>query len=133
MWQRIQTLYMLVSLVLLGLAIAYSSNLYFIILLSVGAAANLVPLFCFKHRMLQMRLLVFGAVELLLLQGWMAWDYFTAGAGRAFNYSTIVPLIVVILDFLAIRGVMQDELVVRSSSRLRASRRERRGKSKKNQ
>lgn len=123
MWQRVQTLYMLVSLVLLGLAIGYSSYLPFTVLLSVGALTNLVPLFCFRHRMLQMRLLVFGAVVLFCLQVWMAYGYFTAEEGAVFNYSMVVPAIVAILDVLAVRGVMSDELLVRSSSRLRASRR----------
>lgn len=125
MWQRIQTLYMLVSLVIIGVAIGFSSYLPFIILLSVGAASNLVPLFCFKHRMLQMRILIFGIVVLLCTQGWMAWNYFSASEGALFNYSYIVPILAAILDILAVRGVVQDELLVRSSSRLRAAKRKR--------
>jgi len=125
MWQRIQTLYMLVALVLLGIAIANTANIPFIVLLSIGAACNLLPLFCFKHRMLQLRCLVFGAVVLICLQLWMLYGYFTAPAGVLFNWSTVVPVICVILDALAARGVFQDELLVRSSSRLRAAKRNR--------
>jgi len=123
MWQRIQTLYMLVALVLLGIATANSSYIPFIVLLSLGAACNLLPLFCFKHRMLQLRCLIFGAVVLLCLQVWMLYVYFSAPAGTLFNWSTVVPVICVILDALAARGVLQDELLVRSSSRLRAAKR----------
>lgn len=123
MWQRIQTLYMLIALVLLGVAIANTREPAFLVLLGVGAAANLIPLFCFKHRMLQLRCLIFGAVVLLCLQIWIAYSYFAAEGQPELKYSMIFPLICVILDALAARGVFQDELIVRSSSRLRAAKR----------
>ena len=68
MWQRIQTLYMVLALVALGIALGFTSRLPFIILLSVCALCNLLPVFTFRHRMLQMRLLLFAAVALLGLQ-----------------------------------------------------------------
>lgn len=123
MWQRIQTLYMLIALVLLGVAIANTREPAFLVLLGVGAAANLIPLFCFKHRMFQFRCLVFGAVVLLCLQIWIAYSYFHAAQPVELKYSMIFPLVCVILDALAARGVFQDELIVRSSSRLRAAKR----------
>ena len=123
MWQRIQTLYMAIALVIIGIAIANVEYVPFIILLSIGAAANLIPLFCFKHRMLQLRILIFGAVVLFCLQVWMGWQYFTTENTGGFNYATVVPIIAVILDVLAARGVFSDELIVRSSDRLRAAKR----------
>ena len=112
---------MLTALVLIGVAMAYTSKTEYLVLFGIGAACNLVPLVSFRHRMLQFRILVFGAVLLLGLQVWMAVEYFSSPAGVKFNYSTVVPVIAAVLDVLAIRGVMQDELLVRSSSRLRSS------------
>ena len=123
MWQRIQTLYMVLALVALGIALGFTSRLPFIILLSVCALCNLLPVFTFRHRMLQMRLLLFAAVALLGLQAWMAYDYFTADVQDKFNCSMVVPVIAAILDFLAVRGIVSDELLVRSAGRLRASKR----------
>ena len=131
MWQRIQTLYMLVALVLIGVAMAYTAKTEYLILFGVAVACNLVPLLSFKHRMLQFRILVFGAVVLLGLQVWMAVEYFTSPDTVKFNYSVVVPFIAAVLDVLALRGVMQDELLVRSSSRLRAARRKEKLNSKK--
>ncbi|MCQ2177540.1 MAG: DUF4293 domain-containing protein [Bacteroidales bacterium] len=125
MWQRIQTLYMLVAAVITGLGAAFVARLPFIVLFVTGCLANLLPIFMFRHRMLQMRILIFGACVLLGLQIWMAFDYFSADAAVKFNYSMVAPAVAVILDVLAVRGVISDELVVRSAGRLRAAKRNR--------
>ncbi|MCQ2173719.1 MAG: DUF4293 domain-containing protein [Bacteroidales bacterium] len=122
MWQRIQTLYMLVALILIAVAACFAKEIPYIVLLVLGGLCNLLPVFMFRHRMLQLRLVIFGAVVLLGLQVWMAVDYFTAEETVQFNYSMVVPVIAAILDFLAVRGIMSDELLVRSAGRLRASR-----------
>lgn len=110
---------MVLALIALGIALGFTTRIPFIILLSACALCNLLPIFMFKHRMLQMRLLLFAAIALLGLQAWMAYDYFTAGIQVKFNYSMVVPVIAAILDFLAVKGVVSDELLVRSAGRLR--------------
>lgn len=116
-------MYMAIAVILIGVSFGFTSKVPFIILFAVGGLSNLLPIFMFKHRNLQMRILIFGAVVLLGLQGWMVYDYINAPDTVKFNYTMVVPVICAILDFLAIRGVIQDELLVRSSSRLRAAKR----------
>ncbi len=113
---------MLVALILIAVAACFAKEIPYIVLLVLGGLCNLLPVFMFRHRMLQLRLVIFGAVVLLGLQVWMAVDYFTAEETVQFNYSMVVPVIAAILDFLAVRGIMSDELLVRSAGRLRASR-----------
>lgn len=122
MWQRIQTLYMVTALVIIVLAACFAKEIPYVVLLVLGGLCNLLPVFMFKHRMIQMRIVIFGAVVLLGLQIWMAFDYFTAADNVEFNYSMVVPIIAAILDFLAVRGIMSDELLVRSAGRLRSAR-----------
>lgn len=123
MWQRIQTLYMITALVLLVISSFFCKEVPYLVLMILGALCNLLPIFMFKHRMLQMRIVIFGAVVLLGLQVWMAIDYFTASELTVFNYTMVVPVICAILDFLAVRGIISDELLVRSAGRLRSARR----------
>jgi len=140
MWQRVQTLFIaistaLITVMLLGdvatiigengekLSVAYMDKLPYLVLLSIGGAASLVALFSFKHRMFQLRIVAVGLVLMLGLQGWLAYDYFKAPDEMIFNYSAIFPLVCAVMDTLAIRGIFADELMVRSSSRLRSAKR----------
>lgn len=133
MWQRIQTLYILVST---GLAASlffchkageysYISYIPYLILLIIITLLNLIELSAYKFRVFQMRTCVLNALITLGLQIWLAVDYFTADDSLVFSFTAIFPLLCVILDSLAARGILADELMVRSASRLRASRRDR--------
>ena len=123
MWQRIQTLYLLIAS---GLLVAMYFQPYgtgFIILFSIALAAQLLAIVALKSRTLQMRLSNFAALLLLGLQIWMAVSYFTADPRPALNMTAIFPIVAAILDFLAARAILKDELLVRSASRLRSSKR----------
>lgn len=123
MWQRIQTLYLLIAS---GLLVAMYFQPYgtgFIILFSIALAAQLLAIVALKSRTLQMRLSNLAALLLLGLQIWMAVSYFTADPRPALNMTAIFPIVAAILDFLAARAILKDELLVRSASRLRASKR----------
>lgn len=138
MWQRPQTLYFAVATALLCVmafgnvaviyaegaseAVSYLAKLPYAVLILISAAANLLSVFCWGHRGLQMRLGVGSAVVLAGLQIWLAVDYFSAADGIVFKFSAIFPLISLFFDILAVRGVWADELLVRSSSRLRSAR-----------
>lgn len=113
---------MFTAFVLLTVSLFFCKEVPYLVLMAVGTLCNLLPVFMFKHRMLQMRIVIFGAVVLLGLQVWMAIDYFTASELTRFNYTMVVPVICAILDFLAVRGIISDELLVRSAGRLRAAR-----------
>ncbi len=123
MWQRIQTLYLLIAS---GLLVAMYFQPYgtgFIILFSIALAAQLLAIVALKSRTLQMRLSNLAALLLLGLQIWMAVSYFTADPRPALNMTAIFPIVAAILDFLAARAILKDELLVRSASRPRSSKR----------
>ena len=123
MWQSIQTLYLLIAS---GLLVAMYFQPYgtgFIILFSIALAAQLLAIVALKSRTLQMRLSNLAALLLLGLQIWMAVSYFTADPRPSLSFTAIFPIVAAILDFLAARAILRDELLVRSASRLRASKR----------
>ena len=129
MWQRIQTLYLAISAVLV--AVLLSGDAYIPdgggILLGLVAAMIAVALVAFKVRILQMRLSVLSGLVALGAQGWLAFLYFSMQE-VTFNWTVIFPLVIAISNFLAARGCYQDQLMVETAYRIRESRRTRRKK-----
>lgn len=142
MWQRIQTLYLalacgiVAALFFSPLAVAFgdggaqetiyfTDNVYFLCLMIAIALASLLALVLFKHRGIQIRVAVIACLLLLGFQIWLAARYFTAPEGIVFKFTTILPLVAAVLDFLAIRGILADELLVQSASRLRSRKKNR--------
>jgi hypothetical protein len=122
MWQRIQTLYLVVALGLMVAMFWHVSFLWWLILLGVACFMQLVAVLAYKFRLFQMRTAIIAAIMLLGLQIWMAVVYL-AGDKAAFNITAVFPVVAAILDGLAARAIFSDELIVRSSSRLRSSKR----------
>ncbi|MBR5925242.1 MAG: DUF4293 family protein [Bacteroidales bacterium] len=123
MWQRIQTLYLLIAS---GLLVAMYFQPYgtgFIILFSLALACQLLAIVALKSRVLQMRLSGLAALLLLGLQAWMIVSYLTADPRPSLTMTSVFPVVAAILDFLAAKAILKDELLVRSASRLRASKR----------
>ena len=123
MWQRIQTLYLLIAS---GLLVAMYFQPYgtgFIILFSLALACQLLAIVLLKSRVLQMRLSGLAALLLLGLQAWMIVSYFTTDPRPTLTMTAVFPVVAAILDFLAAKAILKDELIVRSASRLRASKR----------
>ena len=136
MWQRQQTLYLLISAALVlamcfgtayrvtdpdGLtAVSYwqLQKPFFGILLGVLAGLVLLALVTFKSLILQMRLSSLGAIIALGMEGWLAWMYFTF-EGPVFSLTVIFPLLICISNFMAARGCFQDQLMVESAQRIR--------------
>ncbi len=143
MWQRIQTLYLAVSTVLLfilffsdALTVTAPDGLhhvtylgfhkpYFGILLGILFAMTVLALVTFKVRILQMRLSVLSAMVALGMQIWLVVLYFQAPDGIVFRWTAVFPIAVTILNMLAARGCYQDQLMVESAYRIRESRRKR--------
>lgn len=140
MWQRIQTLYLLISAGLLA-AMCFSNAYtvanpdgmlevsywqlqkpYFGILLGILIFLVVLALVVFKSRILQMRLAVLSGVIALGMQAWLAYMYFIF-EGPVFSFTAIFPLVVCICNFLAARGCFQDQLMVESAYRVRERRR----------
>ena len=140
MWQRIQSLDLAVSTVLLFIlffndayTVAATDGMqyvkylqiqkpYFGILLGILFAMTLLALVTFKVRILQMRLATLSGLVALGMTGWLAYYYFTAPETVTFKWTVIFPLIVAICNFLAARGCFQDQLMVESAYRIRESR-----------
>ena len=148
MWQRIQTLYLAVSTVLLFILFfndAYTvaapdgmqfvkylqiQKPYFGILLVILFAMTVLALVTFKVRILQMRLATLSGLVALGMTGWLAYYYFTAPENVTFKWTIIFPLVVAICNFLAARGCFQDQLMVESAYRIRESRKRDRKKNR---
>ena len=138
MWQRIQTLYLAIATGLvvalffcvksfsLGPGGAHVDELkyiqffpYLTLLILVGLL-QLIALGTFNVRVLQMRTAVLSGLLLIALQAWLAVDYFTAADGVVFKWTAIFPILAAILDFMAARNILRDQLLVESISRLRS-------------
>ena len=139
MWQRQQTLYLLISAILVAvlcfgtayrvanpdglLEVSYwqLQKPYFGILLGILAGLVVLALVTFKSLILQMRLSSLGGIVALGMQAWLAWMYFTF-EGPVFSLTAILPLGICVFNFLAARGCFQDQLMVESAMRIRERR-----------
>lgn len=147
MIQRIQTVYLSISIILLGLIFwlplaeinasgqiylfdikgmhkaeeLFFSGLPLILFLSLIVILHLVVLFSYKNRIRQIRILIFNLVLLLGLFAiffWFAYMGFK-GAQVGFRIAAAFPIIAIILDYLAIRAIGKDEALIRSMNRIR--------------
>lgn len=131
MWQRIQTLYLALSCALIASMlvcnkagdIPYTGYVPYLILIVLILALNILALTTFKHRIFQFRTANLAAIISLALQGWLAVDFFVTGNDPVFHVTAVFPIVCVILNILAARGIWADELMVRSASRLRSAKR----------
>ena len=96
---------------------------WFTVLFSIALACQLLAVVALKSRTLQMRLSNLAGLLLLGLQIWMCVSWITADPRPYLSFTAVFPVIAAILDFLAGRAILRDELLVRSASRLRASKR----------
>jgi hypothetical protein len=93
------------------------------IFLGIIVLVNLVTLFSFKKRIRQIRLSVFNILLMIGLSGVIY--YFAAHSAQlldgkfTFEPSLVMPLIAVVLTYLAIRSIGRDEALVRSIDRIR--------------
>jgi hypothetical protein len=147
MLQRIQTVYLLISAILIGLLfalpiaeIANGTDIYEFSLngitsngaitqsaLPVAVLAGIILLlhifviFGYKKRIRQIRFLVFTILLMLGLFGmFFFFTYYTfKDAQISFKISAAFPLVAIILDYLAIRSIGKDEALIRSIDRIR--------------
>ena len=141
MWQRVQTLYLMIASALVA-ALFFSVKAFvfgpdgthaqefryiaytpYLILLIVVALLQVIALTTFKVRVLQMRTAVLSALILAALQGWLAVDFFTADKSVVFRWTAVFPLVAALLDCWAARAIFRDQLLVESLSSLRKRRR----------
>lgn len=146
MIQRIQTLYLIIVIILLGQTfffpfvrfigeneiIAFSTLRFdsgeWLIPLTILFGFILMMTFfaivTFKKRMIQVRMLIINTLLLLGsigLIGFYVWQVHQRLPDYriGINFTAIYPLIAIILNFMAIRGIKKDEALVRSANRIR--------------
>ncbi|MBQ8672846.1 MAG: DUF4293 domain-containing protein [Bacteroides sp.] len=152
MIQRIQTIYLLVVTILLGVALfspvgqfvaadgvttmtfkplgltlqdgsLHSTwGLFGVLLLAVIVA--LATIFLYRNRMLQVRMTVFNSVLLLGYYAVFGVFFYVLKENLAdmefrLGWALCLPLVCVILNYLAFRAIYRDELMVRAADRLR--------------
>jgi hypothetical protein len=96
--------------------------LFVLTALIAGLAA--VTIFLYKKRILQIRLCVFNAILMIGFYGFFAFMIYmmkqeAEELSVSIKLSLSFPLINLILDYLAIRNIGADEVLVRSTERLR--------------
>ena len=131
MWQRVQTLYLAISTALIAALffcdkagdISFVSYWPYLVLLILITLLNLLALTTYKIRVFQVRTTVLAALLTLAFQAWLVVDFIVTGNNPVFHVPAVFPLVAVILDVMAARGIWADELMVRSASRLRSSKR----------
>ena len=131
MWQRIQTLYLLLATGLVASLffcnkagdIPYTEYWPYLVLLIVTTFLEVMALTTWKHRIFQMRTAVLAAIILIAFQGWLVYDFIASHNTPVFHLPAVFPIGAAILDFLAARSILADEMIVRSASRLRAAKR----------
>ena len=144
MWQRVQTLYLAISTILIGAlffcvkatafdadaagpaVLKYTDYIPYLVLLIIISLLNVLALTTFKHRIFQMRTAVLAAIVTIALQIWLGVDFWMTHGEYIFKLTAVFPILCVILDFLAARGILADQLLVESAYPLRKSRRDRR-------
>jgi hypothetical protein len=147
MIQRIQSLYLLVSAILVAFLfvlpfaeIASDGAVYLFnykgilldgtvkengmvvsILIGIILALHGFAIFAYKNRIRQIRVLVFTILIMLGLLGmFFFFTYYSfTGAQISFKISMVFPLVAIILDYLAIRAIGKDEALIRSIDRIR--------------
>lgn len=131
MWQRVQTLYFALSTTLIALMffcnkagdIPYTRYIPYLVLMIVILFLNFLALTTFKHRMFQFRTANLSSIITLAFQAWLVVDFIVTKNDPLFHVTAVFPIVSIVLNALGARAVLRDELMVRSSSRLRAAKR----------
>lgn len=138
MWQRLQTLYLCIATGLIvalffsvkaftlgpggvhSVELTYIKYTPYLILLILITILQLLAVFTFNARVFQMRTAVLAAILMIALQAWIGVDYFTADKEWIFKFTAVFPLVAAILNFIAARLILRDQLLVESVSHLRS-------------
>jgi len=94
-------------------------------LTGLGAVISLAAIFLFKNRPLQTRLALTATGVCIMLAALLAFtikmtlDQVPEGGAAAFAFGPALPVLAIILNWLAVRAIRKDESLVRSMDRLR--------------
>ena len=147
MIQRIQTVYVFISLVLMALLLALplaeiidgnavyqlsklgvsgesglvKSGWYIAVVTGIVVLVHGIVIFSYKKRVQQIRMLRVAMLLMFVLLGmFYFFSYFSfSNAQISLKIGTVFPLVGMILDYLAIRAIGKDETLIRSIDRIR--------------
>ena len=93
------------------------------ILLSLIVGLNFIAIFLYKNRSLQMRLITFNIIVTVGFIGLVVFYIYQAAntfeTKYYLQYTFILPLIAIIFNFLAYKGIKKDDNIVKSYDRIR--------------
>ncbi len=93
------------------------------ILTAIIAFVNLITIFLYKRRMLQIRLIVFNMICMLGLVGLVFYSIHNQeqalNAVVGYNIVNVFPLVAFVFNFMAMQAIRKDENLIRSMDRIR--------------
>jgi len=137
MIQRIQSIYLLISFILITLMLflplviidemvinaSNKQTLAVTILVSLIALISLVTIFLYKKRNLQVRLCIYNMLLMVAVEGLLYYYVYKItkelDAIVQYQFAAILPLIALILTYLALRAIRRDDAIVKSLDRIR--------------
>ena len=129
MWQRIQTLYLGISTALIfsmffctfatvigpdgaEITIGYHEKLAYLTMLIMLFTAQVAATASFKAMFLQARVSIIAALMVVGLQIWLGVDFLRFRNEMVFSFTMLFPLAAAILDFMAARKSLVDEMTL---------------------
>lgn len=129
MWQRIQTLYLGVATALIfsmffctfatvigpngaEITIGYHEKLAYLTMLIMLFTAQVAATASFKAMFLQARVSIIAALMAVGLQIWLGVDFLRFRNEMVFSFTMLFPLVAAILDFMAAKKSLVDEMTL---------------------
>lgn len=145
MWQRIQTLYLGIATALIfsmffcifatiigpegeELTIGYHEKIPYLAMLIMLFTAHVAATASFKVFFLQARVSMIAALMAIGFQIWIAVDFIRFHNEMTFSFTALFPLTAAILDFMAAKRSLVDEMTISAVRSVKSSRRRRHGK-----
>jgi hypothetical protein len=142
MWQRIQTLYLGLATALIfsmffcifativgpdgdEVYISYREKMPYLTLLIMLTTAHIAAVASFKVFFLQVRVSVIAAMLAIGFQIWLGIDIVRNINTMSFSITAVFPLAAAILDFMAAKRSMVDEMTVQTVRQIRKRRKNR--------
>jgi hypothetical protein len=129
MWKSIQTLYLGISTVLMAvlffcnfativgpdgseLSIRYYEKTPYLVLMIMTLTAHVCAVFSYKLKFLQARVCIITALLALGMQTWFFMDFLKFRHDMVFSITMTFPIVMTILDVMAARNSIVDEMTV---------------------
>ncbi len=140
MWQRIQTLYLGISTALIfsmffctfativgpegaDVTIAYREKLPYLTLMVMLITAHIAATASFKAFFLQARVSMIAGLLAFGFQIWIGIDILRNISDMSFSLTALFPLVAGVLDFMAAKRSLVDEMTIQTVKKVRKSRR----------